>query len=197
LNILFTYIKIVLIICIVALHGDSTFAGSTNFEIVLTEDRSIAQQSQEFNLSQFLYSHFEPDPLVVQKDIPLKIYATTDRREHVNRLSILPWITSSDLLAPGKATLIEFTPDQTGEFTIRNIGHGFTGVLEVVGLDDTLPTDSISSPTESQQITTDSITVTSSALDKSNDRSTSGFKTGIVGVAVVTAMVVYRRKRYG
>ncbi|MCH8905917.1 MAG: hypothetical protein IH840_02420 [Candidatus Heimdallarchaeota archaeon] len=141
----FNYIKIILIIYIVALLGNPTFAESTKPQI----DVTIDQEYQEFNLAQTLYVGFDPDPLVVQKDLLLKIYATTDKREHINRLSILPWITSSDLLEPGKTTLIEFTPDEAGEFSIRNIGHGFTGVLEVVE-----STASISSSTESQQSTT-------------------------------------------
>ena len=75
---------------------------------------------------------FSPDPLIVKKGVPLRILATAREREHVNRISILPWIKSSGTLAPGKITVIEFTPDRTGDFAIRNIGHGFTGVLRVV-----------------------------------------------------------------
>lgn len=88
---------------------------------------------QEFNLEQSVYpGFFSPDPLIVKKGIPLKINATTLHREHINRLSIQPWISSSDLLIPGKVVVIEFTPDQIGEFKIRNVGHGFEGILKVV-----------------------------------------------------------------
>ena len=75
---------------------------------------------------------FSPDPLIVKKGIPLRILVTTRKREHVNRLSILPWVRRSERLSPGKTTVIEFTPDQIGDFKIRNIGHGFTGILRVV-----------------------------------------------------------------
>ncbi len=75
---------------------------------------------------------FSPDPLIVRKGEPLKLLVTTRVREHVNRISILPWVAWSDRLSPGKTTVVEFTPDETGDFEIRNIGHGFTGILRVV-----------------------------------------------------------------
>ena len=75
---------------------------------------------------------FSPDPLIVKNGIPLRILVTTGAREHVNRISILPWIGRSERLSRGKTTVIEFTPDQIGDFKIRNIGHGFTGILRVV-----------------------------------------------------------------
>ena len=88
---------------------------------------------QEFDLEQSVYpGYFSPNPLIVKKDIPVKLLVTTKQREHINRISIQPWISSSDTLSPGKVTIIEFTPDQVGEFKIRNIGHGFEGILKVV-----------------------------------------------------------------
>ena len=75
---------------------------------------------------------FSPDPLIVKQGEPLRILVTTMVREHVNRLSILPWVQASDTLVPGQTTVIEFTPDQIGDFEIRNIGHGFIGILRVV-----------------------------------------------------------------
>ena len=75
---------------------------------------------------------FSPDPLIVRKGEPLKLLVTTRVREHINRISILPWIARSDRLSPGKTTVVKFTPDKTGDFEIRNIGHGFTGILRVV-----------------------------------------------------------------
>jgi heme/copper-type cytochrome/quinol oxidase subunit 2 len=90
-------------------------------------------QEQVVELFQSLYpSFFEPDPLVVRVGVPLRIMVTTKDREHVNRLSILPWIKSSDRLAPGRTTIIEFTPDRTGDFVIENLGHGFRGTLRVI-----------------------------------------------------------------
>ncbi len=75
---------------------------------------------------------FTPDPLVVKLGDPLKLLVTTRVREHVNRISILPWVAQSERLSPGKTTVVEFTPDEIGDFEIRNIGHGFTGILRVV-----------------------------------------------------------------
>ncbi|MDA2922478.1 hypothetical protein MYX07_04410 [Patescibacteria group bacterium AH-259-L07] len=88
---------------------------------------------QEFNLEQSVYpGYFSPDPLIVKKGRPVRILATTKQREHINRISIQPWISRSETLLPGKITVIEFTPDQAGEFEIRNIGHGFIGILKVI-----------------------------------------------------------------
>ncbi len=75
---------------------------------------------------------FSPDPLIVRKGVPYRLLVTTKEREHINRISILPWVSQSDTLSPGKTTVIEFTPDRAGDFEIRNIGHGFTGTLRVV-----------------------------------------------------------------
>lgn len=75
---------------------------------------------------------FAPNLLIVKKGVPVKLLVTTKAREHVNRISILPWISRSEKLSPGKTTVVEFTPDQTGDFEIRNIGHGFTATLRVV-----------------------------------------------------------------
>lgn len=88
---------------------------------------------QEINLEQSVYpGFFSPDPLIVKKGIPVKLSVTTKHREHINRISIQPWVSRSDTLSPGKITVINFTPDQIGEFKIRNIGHGFEGILQVV-----------------------------------------------------------------
>ena len=62
----------------------------------------------------------------------VRLLVTTRDDEHVNRVSILPWVKASDTLETGKITVIEFTPDRIGDFKIRNIGHGFTGILRVV-----------------------------------------------------------------
>lgn len=93
---------------------------------------SAPSGTQKFSLEQSVYpGSFTPDPLIVKLGIPVKLLVTTLHREHVNRISILPWVTTSDTLVPGKVTIVEFTPDQTGDFNIRNIGHGFEGVLKV------------------------------------------------------------------
>jgi hypothetical protein len=103
-------------------------------EVPVQEPLPSPQSSvQEINLEQSIYpGYFSPDPVIVKKGIPVRILATTKQREHINRISIQPWISRSDTLSPGEITIIEFTPDQTGEFEIRNIGHGFTGILKVI-----------------------------------------------------------------
>ena len=94
---------------------------------------SVAAESGEYKLEQTVFpGKYSPDPLVVKKGEAVRILATTVDDEHVNRISIRPWVKASDILATGKVTVIEFTPDKVGDFKIRNIGHGFTGVLRVV-----------------------------------------------------------------
>ena len=87
---------------------------------------------QEFEIVETIYpGKFEPSVIVAKRGIPVRIYMTTTQLEHINRVSILPWISSSDTIFPGKITTIEFTPDQVGEFKIRNIGHGFEATFRV------------------------------------------------------------------
>ena len=88
---------------------------------------------QEFEIVQTVYpGKFDPSLIVVKKGILVRIYITTTQREHINRISILPFVSRSDLISPGKVTIIEFTPNEIGEFKIRNIGHGFEGTLQVI-----------------------------------------------------------------
>ena len=94
---------------------------------------SAAAEGGEYKLVQTVYpGKYSPDPLVVKKGEQVRILATSKDEEHVNRVSILPWVKASDTLLPGKFTVIEFTPDKIGDFKIRNIGHGFTGILRVI-----------------------------------------------------------------
>ncbi len=86
---------------------------------------------QEYALIQRLYDRYFPDPLIVTQGVPVKLYVTTIAREHVNKISILPFVSETDLILPGKITLVQFTPQQAGEFEILNLGHGFTGKLIV------------------------------------------------------------------
>ena len=68
----------------------------------------------------------------VVKDIPVKLYLTRLHREHVNRFTIAPFYDSSKVILPGEIGLIEFLPDQVGEFKISNVGHNFHATLVVV-----------------------------------------------------------------
>lgn len=86
-----------------------------------------AASAAELDLEQLsIYpGEFSPDPLIVKKGEPVTLLVTTRVREHVNRISILPWVAQSERLSPGKTTVVEFTPDEVGDFVIRNVGHGF------------------------------------------------------------------------
>ena len=53
-------------------------------------------------------------------------------REHVNRFTIEPFYSSSEVILPGEIGIIEFIPDQVGESKIRNVGHNFEADLVVV-----------------------------------------------------------------
>lgn len=91
------------------------------------------QGVQEFEIVETIYpGKFDPSQITVKRGIPVKIYLTTTQREHINRVSILPYITSSDTILPGKVTILEFTPLEIGDLEIRNIGHGFTGTIKVI-----------------------------------------------------------------
>ena len=81
---------------------------------------------------QKLYSDFFPDPIISSVDRPLRLLVTTDSREHVNRLQLLPFINQTDVVRVGEITTVEFSPRNTGSFQIRNLGHGFTGELSFV-----------------------------------------------------------------
>ena len=47
--------------------------------------------------------------------------------EHVNEFSIEPFIFGRPLTPPGFVGKVQFTPDQSGQFKMRNIGHSFDG----------------------------------------------------------------------
>ncbi len=102
-----------------ALVGLLAFAQAANSVELTLEQRSVYP------------GEFSPKVLTVKKGEPVRLLVTSKAREHVNRISILPWVARSETLS-GKPTVIEFTPDQTGDFEIRNIGHGFTATLRVV-----------------------------------------------------------------
>ena len=88
---------------------------------------------QEIGLIEnYAATQFFPRWMVVLKDIPVRIYLTRLHREHVNRFTIQPFHTSSAVILPDEIGVIEFLPDQVGEFKIRNVGHNFEADLVVV-----------------------------------------------------------------
>ena len=50
----------------------------------------------------------------------------------MNKFDIEPFYSSSDAILPGEIGVLEFMPDQVGEFKIRNVGHNFVATLVVV-----------------------------------------------------------------
>jgi len=108
---------------------------STKFMILILGAIALSAVAKagEYKLAQTVYpGKYAPDPLVVKMGELVRLLVTTRDDEHVNRVSILPWVKAFDTLETGKITVIEFTPDRIGDFKIRNIGHGFTGILRVV-----------------------------------------------------------------
>lgn len=103
----------------------------------LAQGEKIAQapskvQEFEMTMNVFPAGKFSPDPLTVKKGIQVRLLMKALQREHLNQISIRPFMTNVTLEPPGKVTVIEFIPTQTGSFKIRNLGHDFEGTLIVV-----------------------------------------------------------------
>ena len=77
-------------------------------------------------------SQFFPPEYIVVKDVPLTLAMTRLHSEHVNKFSIDPFIFSRPFAQPGELANVIFTPDQSGEFKMRNIGHFFDADFIVV-----------------------------------------------------------------
>ena len=100
--------------------------GDDTITILLNETPS-KESVHEISIIQMLYSDFFPDPIISPINVPLRLMVTTDDREHVNELEILPFIIRTDIVQIHKILDVEFTPDTVGTFQIRNRAHGFTG----------------------------------------------------------------------
>ena len=88
---------------------------------------------QEFAvIENYAADRFFPGWIVVLKDVPVRMYLTRLHREHINRFTIVPFLDSSDVILPGEVGVMEFVPDQVGEFKILNVGHGGEATLVVV-----------------------------------------------------------------
>ena len=83
-------------------------------------------------IENYAATRFFPQWMVVLKDKPVRIYLTRLHKEHVNKFTIAPFYDSSEVILPGEIGVIEFVPDQVGEFKIRNVGHNFEATLVVV-----------------------------------------------------------------
>ena len=66
-------------------------------------------------IENYAATRFFPRWIVVIKDIPVRLYLTRLHREHVNRFTIEPFFSSSEVILPGEIGVIEFLPDQAGD----------------------------------------------------------------------------------
>ena len=111
----------------------STAGGDQGMDMDMDMDMADGEAVQEISIIEnYAATQFFPNWMVVLKDVPVRMYLTRLHREHVNKFSIDPFYQSSAVILPGEIGLIEFTPDEAGEFKIRNEGHGFEGTLAVV-----------------------------------------------------------------
>jgi len=124
-----------------AVSGDFNGDGRPDLAVPNTGDNTVTillnntppQESvNEVAVIQQLYSDYYPDPVILTVNQPLRLLFTTDSREHVNRLRILPFINATDVVRVGEIMTVEFQPATTGTFQIQNIGHGFTGDIIIV-----------------------------------------------------------------
>ena len=83
-------------------------------------------------LEDYHASRFYPRRVVVIKDVPLRLYISRLHREHINKFTIEPFLDSTNFFPPGTLGVESFTPDQSGEFKMHNVGHGYAGDFIVV-----------------------------------------------------------------
>ena len=103
-----------------------------NTVTILLNETPLQETVHEVAVIQKLYSDFFPDPIISLVGQPLRLLITTNSREHINRLSIQPFIGQTDVVRVGEIMSVEFTPQEAGTFQIVNIGHGFSGDIIIV-----------------------------------------------------------------
>ena len=113
-------------------RGDS--APPATPQVAQGEKTAEAAAVQEFEMTMNVFptGKFSPDPLTVKKGVPVRLLMKALQREHLNQVSIQPFVTNVTLEPPGKVTVINFVPTQTGTFKVLNLGHDFEGTLIVV-----------------------------------------------------------------
>ena len=131
-----------------AVSGDFNGDGLPDLAVPNTGDNSVTillnktpsqETVHEVAIIQKLYSDFFPDPVILPVGQPIRLHVTTDSREHVNRLRILPFIDATDVVRVGAIMTIGFTSQEAGTFQIQNIGHGFTG--DIIFVQDSTAVD--------------------------------------------------------
>ena len=83
-------------------------------------------------LENFAATSFFPDPIVVRKGAPVRLYFARLHREHINQFAIEPFFSTSEVVLPGEIAVFEFLADTAGTFAIANLGHSFSSELVVV-----------------------------------------------------------------
>ena len=78
-------------------------------------------------IEDYAASQFFPATVIVIKDVPVNLSMTRLHSEHVNRFTIEPFVFSRPFAPPGAVGRVQFTPDQSGQFKMRNVGHFFEG----------------------------------------------------------------------
>jgi len=129
----FLAIALIVLWSLIPSRGESALPTSS----LLTWAERTAQapakvQEFEMTMNVFPTGKFSPDPLRVKKGVPVRLRMKALQREHLNQISIRPFVTNVTLEPPDKVTVIEFTPTRAGTFKIRNLGHDFEGTLIVV-----------------------------------------------------------------
>jgi len=113
------------------------FPGRSDPPLQLAQGQEAAPapaEVQEFEMTMNVFptGWFKPDPLTVKKGVRVRLLMKALQLEHLNQISVRPFVTNVTLKPPGKVTVIEFIPTRTGTFRIRNLGHDFEGTLIVV-----------------------------------------------------------------
>lgn len=78
---------------------------------------------------------FFPSRFVLIEDRPVRIYFSRLHQEHINQFTISPFVSRTDRILPGQVAFIDFLPDVSGSFEIRNVGHNFGAPL-VIAVDE-------------------------------------------------------------
>ena len=92
------------------------------------KEKRVEKGFQEFSL---LYGaeNIYPQKVVVQKDVPLKLYNIGLKEEH--SVSFPPFLQTAQTVTPNDVTTFEFVPDRLGTFIIRDETFNQTAELVV------------------------------------------------------------------
>ena len=112
--------------------GDTKPTATTPADATSPPSEGPPEVQDVATIENYSMGEFYPSTLVVIKDVPLNLYITRLFREHVNQFHILPFLPSTNFFSPGTMGVEKFTPDESGEFVMQNVGHGHQGRFIVV-----------------------------------------------------------------